>query len=171
MPTAFKSVLFSFVLLALFASTYAEEHIAINIGTSPKTGVGLSYDWGKNSLNAGILGIGYSNSGGRLIQPGITYSRIFTDDGWYWTLGYSLFYKNRPDIEVSTSSPGFDDWEHQYNQGWQSGEILIGMGQRFQWESFGLNIDGGVAFSTDSEFFRPVGLRLGLGGSYRFNLD
>ena len=128
-------------------------------------------DFAKGSvLTLGLMGFGKSDSGKYAIQPGLSYSRFFDNDGWYGLIGYSLFYKNDDEAIATSTHPDWEDWEHQYHKGWKSGEILLGTGKVFQWESLGLNIDGGFAFSTDEEFFRPLGFRAGIGGSYRFHL-
>jgi hypothetical protein len=168
-----KTLVFLLTALGIFSAQsplHADEYLSLNFGTSSRSGLGMSYNLGRNSFSAGLMGLGFSDSRDLAIQPGLSYTRFFTDNGWYGTFGYSRAFKNNEDVSISTSSPGLDDWEGQNGTGWASGEILIGAGKNFQWSSWGLNVDAGLALSGGSEFAKPLGYRAGLGGSYRFKL-
>lgn len=161
-----------FLTATLASQAWCDQYLSLNFGTSSKSMLGLSYQDGRNVFNFGMMGVGVNRDGSFGIQPGITYHRHFGDAGWYGALGYSVIYKQRDMLEINSSSPFIDDWEHQQaGAGWNSSEILIGIGKNFQWASWGFNVDGGLALSGGDEFAKPLGYRVGLGGSYRFKLD
>ena len=163
----FKTLAFSSFLLAGFAPIHAEEYLGLNFGTSSKSLIGLSYASGQNAFNVGLMGIGIKRDNDFALQPGLTYNRQFTEDGWYSSWGYSLLYRSNNRTQVTSSSFGLDDFERQNGSGWQSGEFLMGIGQNFQWEKWAFNFDVGLALSAAYEFAKPLGIRAGIGGSYR----
>jgi hypothetical protein len=166
-----KSALLVFSLVMAATAPADEKYIGLNFGTSSKSMLGLSYQTGRNAFNFGMMGVGVNRHGSFGIQPGITYHRYFGDAGWYGALGYSVIYKQTDGLEINSSSPFIDDWEYQQEAGWKSSEILVGVGKNIQWASWGFNVDGGLALSGGNEFAKPLGFRVGLGGSYRFKLD
>ena len=163
-----------FLGLSTSTSIHAEEYLSLNAGLSvSKSILGVSYTRGQNELNIGLKGFVVSNSGEYVLQPGLTYNRYFTSNGWYGSIGYAPEYRNEDVLIAKYLSPGTYTYHFKREKGWTAGGVLLGMGKNFQFTTWGVNLDGGLAVPLNrSELNQtPLSLWVGAGISYRFKLD
>ncbi len=161
-------ILFS---LALSIPSIAEKHLSLDFGLSVTRSIlGLSYTSGKDQFSAGLKGFAFSNSGEYFLAPGVSYNRYFTDYGWYGSVGYSPEYIVEDVVRYRVISPGVTTLESHRENGWKWGELYFGGGKNFQFTSWGVHLDGGLAIPVGGEAANPLELFIGIGGSYRFKL-
>ena len=158
--------------LALSIPSISETHLALDFGLSvTKSSLGLSYTSDRNEFNAGLKGFAFSNSGEYYLAPGLSYNRYFTDNGWYGSIGYSPEYLVQDVLKSRVVSPGVTTLEIERERGWNWGDLYVGGGKNFQFTSWGVHLDGGLAFPLSKDADNSIEPFLGLGGSYRFKLD
>ena len=158
--------------LTLAIPAIAETHLALDFGLSAtKSTLGVSYLSDRNEFNAGLKGLAFSNSGEYFLAPGVSYNRYFTDNGWYGSLGYSPEYLVEDVFKLRTVSPGVTTFVIERESGWNWGKLYVGGGKNFQFTSWGVHLDAGIAIPVADDFEESGGLFLGIGGSYRFKLD
>ena len=169
-----SNLVFSLTLLSLTLTipAIAETHLALDFGLSvTKSVVGVSYTSGSNEFTGGLKGFAFSNSGEYYLKPGITYNRYFTENGWYGSVGYAPQYLVEDVLKSKTVSPGVTTTIIERESGWNLGEAYLGGGKNFQFTSWGIHLDAGLAIPVVDDFVESTGLFLGIGGSYRFKLD
>jgi hypothetical protein len=148
-----------------------------NLGlTLSKSIVGVSYTNGKNEWNFGLkdspilFGSRVMNDNGEF-QPGLTYNRRLTANGLYASATYAPVY-NRPGNYACNPGrfPLYGD-RQCWDEGWNAGEVFLGAGKDFQWESWGITLDANLITPANRNFGTSLSFGLGAGMSYRFKLD
>ena len=168
-----KKTVFGILILSLFAFTHADKYLSLNFGLAPsKSILGLSYRTGANEINVGLKGFWVRSSGDYELQPGITYNRYFLK-GIYGGFTYVPLYRDEYVTYGTFVGPEPTDYafETVHEKGWTRGLIFLAVGKTFQFTSWGINIDGGLATPVTSDFARTWGYKIGAGASYRFKLD
>lgn len=160
------------LLLALSIPSIAETHLALDFGLSvTKSNLGVCYMSGKDEFNVGLKGFAFSNAGEYYLAPGLSYNRYFTDYGWYGSVGYSPEYLVEDVVKPRVVSPGVTAYDVHREKGWNWGELYLGGGKNFQFTSWGVHLDGGLAIPLVDNSTKSLELFIGIGGSYRFKLD
>jgi len=130
---------------------------------------GLSYRDGNNEFNGGFRGLAYSSRNGFVAEPGLSYNRYLTRNGFYAFVGYSLLYLNRDQTELVFNETGHR-YETTYEKGWHSDLLFTGIGKSFQFTRWGLHADAGIMTTADSDIGKRWGWSIGGAASYRFKL-
>lgn len=162
--------IFSLFLSVGFAN--AQTSIDVNFGLSAsKSVLGVSYTSGKNQVNVGLRGFAYSGRDGVYLQPGLSYNRYLTENGFYAWVAYVAEYHSQDSEELVrdpvTGSLGYAAVE---SKGWHPGFALTGLGKSWQFYRWGLHLDAGLSTPADARVGRTWGPYLGGAVSYRFHL-
>lgn len=162
--------IFSLFLSVGFAN--AQTSIDVNFGLSAsKSVLGVSYTSGKNQVNVGLRGFAYSGRDGVYLQPGLSYNRYLTENGFYAWVAYIAEYRSG-DSEGLAWDPVNGTFVHHVveSKGWHPGFALAGAGKSWQFSHWGLHLDAGVGTPADAQVGRKWGPYLGGAVSYRVHL-
>ena len=164
------------LMLPILLSTLATSPLAgetgraidLNFGLAPSKGLlAIGYTTGMNQYNAGLSGFAANNSGDWLVAPALAYNRYLTPNGIYAAVSYDFYY-----IDTENYALRFTEGDvviHKWREkGWRSGMLRAGLGKSFQFERWGLHVDGGLLTPATSDIGRSLGVWLGAGASYRF---
>lgn len=168
-----RMVVLSVLVLCLSIPASAQNSIDVNIGLSAsKSLLGVSYTSGKNQVNVGLRGFAYSGRDGVYLQPGLSYNRYLTQNGFYAWVAYVAEYRSS-DSERLAWDPVNGNYVRQVEEskGWYPGFALTGLGKSWQFSHWGLHLDAGVGTPADRQVGRKWGPYLGGAVSYRFHLD
>jgi hypothetical protein len=165
------------VLPALMITTtgaQAQKHIALNFGlNSTKPLLGLSYSAGKNEINAGVKGFGWSGRDGWApVIPGISYNRLLTSSNIYGSVGWILTRYETVQLSGTFDSTS-SQWilsERRVSSKWDPGLLTMGIGKSIQYTHWGIHIDASLLTSLDDRFGQSWKTVVGIGTSYRFHL-
>ena len=165
-------------LLASFsASAEKERFIELNLGLSAsKSVLGVSYTSGKNQVNVGLKQFWLQSPGENwsgFFQPGISYNRYLTSNGFYATATFAPYYSRDHLYSMRFVGPDSNDYafDSHFKKGWHMGDLFLGAGKSFQFTHWGIHVDGGFVTPADADIARAWGYWLGAGASYRFKLD
>ena len=170
---AFISLLFGFA-----PRLHAEKNVAVNLGfTLSKSVVGLSYVCESNEINVGLKSHPLGFLGDlKFIQPGLTFNRAIHKSGIYGSVSYAPVFVTLPSNHWVTyhsrvGRANFIGSPALWKDGWNLGELFFGLGKTFQFENWGLHVDGNMITPVTSDITKAWGYWIGAGASYRFNLD
>jgi hypothetical protein len=173
MLSIFRLSLAGLLISAASSFARAEEHLGLHFGfTVSKSVLGVSYASGKNEFNGGIKA-GWFGARGYGIQPGLSYNRYFTGNGFYGSLSYAPLYESEEVSTYTSTGPNPGDYviESSRVSGWDPGFLSIGLGKTFQWTSWGIDFDASLLTPASGDLGRTWGYWIGAGTSYRFKLD
>ena len=177
MLRTFRSLaLLSLLTLPSFAEEFNSPHAGINFGVGiSRPALSGFYSWGRNQINVGTNFTLYTFEEGVIIaQPSITYNRYLTNNGFYSSVGIITTYMANQNHDVwEQRSPPDTGWHYRAvdESDWEKPWVVAGIGKNFQWEKWGLHIDGNLVSPIGEDFIETWAYWIGIGGSYRFKLD
>ncbi len=165
-----------FVAMFLISDLSAQHYIETNVGLIPsKSSLGISVGAGSNEINVGLKGNPLDLFATRdfIAQPGITYNRLLHSSGIYGSFTYAPVYVkmdqsgSMTSVGVASRDPVVGSY-YFMEDGWNAGEVFVGLGKSTQFGSWAVNVDGNVITPAKDGFVRSWFYQFGLGVSYRF---
>lgn len=153
-------------------------NLDLHFGFSPsKSSLGIGFGDETRDLNAGLKNqpVEWFATRDVILQPGVSYNHRIPW-GLYASATYAPVFVRFGDegprgfLRLSRRTPliGNDYW---LKDGWNAGEFFIGLGKTFQFNRFGIVVDGNLITPVTGDLAQSWAYWLGAGVSYRFTLD
>jgi hypothetical protein len=175
--TVFKSVLFA-CFFAAGSHALSSRHLDLHFGLSPsKSTLGIGIGDDLRELNAGLKNqpLEWFATRDVILQPGISYNHRIPG-GFQASATYApvfvRFGENGPyDVFALSRRKSLIGDDYWLKDGWNAGEIFIGLGRTFQFDRFGIIVDGNLITPATEDLARSWAYWIGFGISYRLRLD
>jgi hypothetical protein len=174
-----ESRLFKPILLACFVVGFSQasssRHLDLHVGLSPSKsslGIGIGDEIREFTVGLKNQPLEWFATRDVILQPGISYNHHITW-GFYASATYAPVFVRFGEegpydlLTLSRRNPlaGEDYW---LKDGWNAGEIFVGLGRTFRFNRFGITLDGNLISPATEDLARSWSYWIGLGISYRF---